>query len=215
MAKWTKEDKDRARSLSRQGWTRKQISQEMGVPAGTLYSWLKDPPLSNLTTEETRPREAVRITPPDSAADEVLGRDAEMPPQRPTEGRVVQLAPQPGQIDFLALEGHIAGLYVIGAKAVEGSDPVLANVVHDHANKAGHAWVVWIKSEPRVLALIEKLQIGTPLGELIGVHVTIVFAYVFARDAARRMASAAAQAAAEQDGAASNATEDNVGFATG
>lgn len=206
MARYDDSVKQQARSLRQQGLTQREISERLGgVPIGTVWSWVKETP-------QGERREAVVMTPPgedDSGATPEPGRAEEMPPRPPPGARVV--SPQPSDLDYASLEGHIAGLYKLAAKGVESGDPALCMAIDRHADQAGHAWVVWIRSEPRVAELLRRLMIGTPLGEVIGVHVSIVFAYIFARDAVRRMAAAEA-AAADTNGATGFATESAMDF---
>ena len=92
---------------------------------------------------------------------------------------------------------------------------MLAEVIQAHAAPAGQAWAHWIESEPKVAALIQRMMIGTPLGEVIGVHVGIVFSYTLARSAARAVAADVADRTSDtevaQDGRLDEAAADFVG----
>ena len=140
-------------------------------------------------------------------------REWDSTPTPPSDALYVQ----PVRIDYSKVQGYIEGAYKLAAEyAIKDSDPILADCIYTHAEQAGEAWAKWIESEPRVAALIQRLMIGTPLGEVIGVHVTIVFAYVLARSAAARIAAAAAaetsgQSEASVDGAAYPAAESHLG----
>ena len=95
--------------------------------------------------------------------------------------------------------------------AVRPADPLLADVIDEHAAQAGAAWAHWIESEPKVAALLQRLMIGTPLGEVIGVHVAIVFTYTVARAAYRDAARERTEGeAAAGDGAAEAAAADRL-----
>lgn len=132
------------------------------------------------------------------------GEDAPMaPPGAPQ-------APQPVRIDYASVAGYVEGAYKLTAQmAIRPADPVLADVIEEHAAQAGLAWAHWIESEPKVAALLQRLMIGTPLGEVIGVHVAIVFTYTVARSAYRDAARAAAEQAAA-DGAPEGAPADQL-----
>lgn len=110
-------------------------------------------------------------------------REREHTPRAPS-GATVQ-AP-PSGLDYSSVAGHIEGAYKLAGFALADSDPVLSAVVIEHAGSAGQAWTKWIESEPRVAALLERMMIGTPLGEVIAVHVGIGFAYFLARGAHAR-----------------------------
>lgn len=128
-------------------------------------------------------------------------------------------APQAPQaavpLNYRDVAGYIEGAYKLAAQfAIGENDPMLAGIIYDNAPAAGLAWSHWIESEPKVAALLQRMMIGTPLGEVIGVHVAIVFAYVLARSAAKRVAADAAGngsgQAAQVDGSAGSATEDSL-----
>lgn len=138
-----------------------------------------------------------------AGAEEDVKRVWEQPPAPPED------APrwEPVHIDYSQVAGYIEGAYRLAARiAVEQYDPLLAGAIDERAADAGRAWAHWIESEPRVAALLQRLMIGTPLGEVIGVHAAIIFAYVLARSAAREVAAAAAPSAAA--GAAADAAPD-------
>lgn len=125
------------------------------------------------------------------------GRAEETAPKPPPGARIVEPEPSPIEgVDFTALAGYIEGAYKLGAAAVAGTDPALSAAVDSHAAQAGQAWAHWVESEPKVAALIQRMMIGTPLGEVIAVHVGIGFAYFLSRSAierARREERAAAE----------------------
>lgn len=133
-------------------------------------------------------------------------RHADAPPMAPADAIVFK----PAEVDYATLAGHIEGAYKLAATYAV-TDPILAASLNEHAEKAGQAWAHYIESEPRVAALVQRLMIGTPLGEVIGVHVSIVFAYVLARTAAREIAAqhrAAEAEAAPGDGSPGQPAED-------
>lgn len=134
-------------------------------------------------------------------------RDSDRPPRRPASGRVQRV----DSLNYRQLQDYIAGGYKLAGQTIRASDPVLASIVDGHADRAGAAWAAWIESEPKVAAMLQRLMIGTPMGEVIGVHISIAFAYVLARGAQRQIAAdyaaqqqqqAEAAAAGQHDGAA-------------
>lgn len=130
------------------------------------------------------------------------GRDDEQTPQAPPEAPRVEPEPSPlADQSFETLAGYIEGAYKLGAAAVSASDVPLGRAIDDHAKQAGEAWARWVESEPKVKALLERMMVGTPLGEVIAVHVGIGFAYFLSRSAIERArreeAAARAQAAGD------------------
>ena len=140
-----------------------------------------------------------------------VGPDAEFraderPPQAPVGA---PQAPQPVVIDYGGIAEKIGGMYsMAGTFLVADADPLLAEAIVAHAEVAGQAWAAWIQSEPRVAAWLQKMMVGTPLGEVIFVHVGIVFSYTLARSAAKAVAADVAAARANGDaGAAPEAAQ--------
>lgn len=125
------------------------------------------------------------------------GRVTETPPSKPA-GASVRKPEQAAVVDMSTVAGYIEGAYTLAAHTIEGTDPALAAAVAGHAKQAGDAWAKWIESEPKVKALLERMMVGTPLGEVIGVHVGIGFAYFMSRSAYKKAIEDAAAAAAEQ-----------------
>ena len=155
-------------------------------------------------------------TPPPTDDAEELFRD-QAPPSPPDDARYA--TPATTKIDYASVAGHIEGAYKLAAHfAIAQADPLLANIIEEHAQQAGQAWAHYIQSEPRVAALVERMMIGTPLGEVIGVHVGIVFSYTVARASARSIAAQYdAERAAEtaESGTAEPPTADDLAAATG
>ncbi len=146
----------------------------------------------------------------DAISEQYRDAEAETAPLAP-EGALQ--APRPVVIDYATVAGYVEGAYKLTAQmAVRPADPLLADVIDEHAAQAGIAWAHWIESEPKVAALLQRLMIGTPLGEVIGVHVAIIFSYTVARSAYRAAAERAASAgeAVAADGAFEGAPEDIV-----
>jgi len=154
----------------------------------------------------------VPTTPVDDEAGSTSYRDHDVPPTPPQDAP--QAPPDLAQINYGQVAGYIEGAYVLAAKMlVEPADRVAAECITVHAGQAGVAWAKWIESEPKVAALLQRMMIGTPIGEVIGVHVAIVFAYVLARRASDQLASDTVgngSGQAPQHGAPGEAAEDFV-----
>lgn len=103
----------------------------------------------------------------------------------------------PQQIKLKTIQGYIEMIYG-GAESLARSrgDDIAAEVIHKYTPEYTEAWIEYIKYDSRILKYLEALQIGTPLGNLIGVHAISIGAYALARITAREIA--AANAAAER-----------------
>lgn len=116
-----------------------------------------------------------------------VGREHEEAPQPPPGAPVFDAPPSPtAGLDLSAFAGYVEGAYKLGAYTIRDTEPLLAKAIEDHATQAGEAWAKWVESEPRVKALLERMMVGTPLGEVIAVHVGIGFSYFLARSAQAR-----------------------------
>lgn len=149
------------------------------------------------------------VPPVDTDVGESFRKD-EQEPVAPTGAP--QAKPDYVAINYKDVAGYIEGIYKLGGQmAIDPYDPLLAECIIKHSESAGQAWARWIESEPKVAAMLQRLMVGTPMGEVIGVHFAIVFAYVLGRQAANRIAAdRAAAEAASHDGAAEQAAEDLV-----
>lgn len=104
----------------------------------------------------------------------------------------------PQQIKISTIKGYIEMIYG-GAESIARSrgDDIAAEVIHKYTPEYSEAWIDYIKFDSRILKYLEALQIGTPIGNLIGIHAISMGAYVLARVTAREIA--AANAAAERE----------------
>lgn len=133
------------------------------------------------------------------------GRAHDAPPTRPADARV---RPEPASqlFDASSFASMVASIYGTAGGMVAGSDPFLGQAIVDHADAAGDAWGKWAAANPRVVAWLERMMIGTPAGEVIGVHVAIAFAYFLARsEHSRLIREHAAAEAAEAEPAPADA----------
>lgn len=128
-------------------------------------------------------------------------RAAESPdPTKPDEAETV-IGPQ--RIKLTTVEGYIAQIYGGAAYIAENrGDELAADVIRRYTPEFSEAWIEYIKSDPRLLEYLEKMMIGTPIGNLVGVHAIAIGSYVFARAAARQVATAYAN----DNGAANEST---------
>lgn len=101
----------------------------------------------------------------------------------------------PQRIRLDTIEGYITQIYGGAAAICRGRGDVLASdVIEQYSPQFSEAWVDYIRSDPKIMEMLERLMIGTPLGNLIGVHVLAVGSYTFARIAANQVARAYAEA---------------------
>lgn len=97
----------------------------------------------------------------------------------------------PQKIKLTTVEGYINQIYGGAAYIARNrGDELAADVIDRYKPDFAEAWIEYIKSDPRLLEYLEKLMIGTPLGNLIGVHVIAIGSYAFARAAAAQIATA-------------------------
>jgi len=121
------------------------------------------------------------------------GRDNDKPPNvnATLTGNEV-IGPQ--QIKLSTIKGYIEMVYG-GAEALAQSrgDLIAAETINKYKPEYVEAWMDYIKFDPRIMKYLEQLQIGTPLGNLIGIHAISIGAYVLARVTAKEIANLAAQ----------------------
>lgn len=134
---------------------------------------------------------------------ESVGRSGDADPGKP-DGASTVVGPQ--KIKLTTVRGYIEQIYG-GAAYIAGSrgDDIAADTITRYTPEFSEAWINYIESDPRIMEYLEKLMIGTPLGNLIGVHVIAAGSYVFARAAAREIARAYAT---EQEHASVNGSGD-------
>lgn len=99
----------------------------------------------------------------------------------------------PQQIKLSTLKGYIEMVYG-GAETLckARGDEIAAETIHAYTPQYVEAWIDYIKTDERILKYLEQLNIGTPLGNLIGVHAISIGAYVLARVTAKEIAANAA-----------------------
>lgn len=194
--KWTDTDKAVALGLKDEGKSYTDIERLTGVPRSTVSMWV----IERRDAQDAEQREqAATVTPPPSADDAPPDFEYRAADRRPSPTADAKQAPPP-DLDYRELQDYISGFYKLAANITMQSDAALGEAIVTHADAAGEAWAEWVKSEPKVAAMLQRLMIGTPLGKVIGVHVSIVIGYVFARQAQANIAAEAAAAAAAADG---------------
>lgn len=100
----------------------------------------------------------------------------------------------PQRIKLSTVEGYIQQIYGGAAYIAESrGDELAADVIRRYSPEFSEAWIDYIRSDPRLLEYLEKMMIGTPIGNLIGVHVIAIGSYAFARAAAGQIATAYAE----------------------
>ena len=184
--------------MEREELTVEDLAERLGVQVATVKRQRNKGPI---------PESWVERLGLDSTSGE--GRDWEEVPEAPPDAPRRPLTPPP-VMDVSTVAGYIEGAYKLGAHATRDADPLLAEAIEAYAPAAGEAWAKWIESEPKVKALLERLMVGTPLGEVIAVHVGIGFSYFLARSAAARVRRERAEANGD-DGGAHAPAEDFLG----
>jgi hypothetical protein len=195
--------------LERYGLTEDDMAARLGLSAHGIKSYrTREMPPRWLATLGSAPVVVDEAPTDDSSpfvdneGQEPRERTAQHTPHRPAGGTVVG-----PPLDYSALAGYIEGAYKLGGHTLGVKDPVLGSAIEANAQAAGAAWAKWVRSEPKVAALLQRMMIGTPMGEVIGVHLSIAFAYFLARGAVRDARAAEAEA---EYGSAEAAAEDLV-----
>lgn len=208
--------------LNSSGLTKEQLADTLGLKTTSSVTKKMDAEMPKrwerlLDSLDDSPLTAVGGDSPESESEarsqnddwERTGRDSDSAPNKPTDGETV-VGPQ--RIKLATVEGYIQQIYGGAAYiATQRGDELAADVITRYSPEFSEAWVDYIKSDPRILEYLEKLMIGTPLGNLIGVHVIATGSYVFARVAARQVAAAYA-ADLNGNGAGDETAADSVGY---
>lgn len=191
----------------------RKMDFEMPIRWGALLDSLDDPPLTAVGGEES-PEESDARSPKDSWEEplndwESRGRESDYDPSVPTDAtRVVG----PQKIKLTTVRGYIELFYSGAAQyAKQRGDDIAADTITRYTPEFSEAWINYIESDPRIMAYLEKLMVGTPLGNLIGVHAIAIGSYVFARVAAREIAQAIAAEGANANGSPNASTADFLG----
>jgi hypothetical protein len=168
------------------------------------------PAVSAVSTEETEPERA----PINDEWEDVKGRDSDYDPTKPFDPGNDRKVIGPQAIKLSTVEGYITQIYS-GAAFIcsQRGDDIAADTITRYTPEFSDAWINYIQSDPRIMQWLEQLQIGTPLGNLIGIHAIAIGSYVFARVASREIARAfeAEQAAANNNGTADSTTSNLMG----
>jgi len=127
------------------------------------------------------------------------GRDNDGDPNILNTGMPEVIGPQ--KIKIATIRGYIEMVYG-GAESLARArgDVIAAETIHQYTPQYVEAWVDYIKFDSRILKYLEALQIGTPIGNLIGVHAISVGAYVLARITAQEIAAHATRNGDEPEG---------------
>lgn len=99
----------------------------------------------------------------------------------------------PNQIKLSTIEGYVKMVYG-GAETLARTrgDEIAADTIQAYTPQYVEAWMDYIKHDSRILKYLEQLNLGTPVGNLIGIHAISVGAYVLARVTAKEIAANAA-----------------------
>lgn len=98
----------------------------------------------------------------------------------------------PHQIKLTTIKGYVEMIYSGAEGLARGrGDMIAAETIHQYSPEFVEAWMDYIKYDDRILKYLEQLQIGTPIGNLIGIHAISIGAYVVARVTAKELANIA------------------------
>jgi len=99
----------------------------------------------------------------------------------------------PQKIKLTTIQGYIEMIYG-GAETIARArgDVIAAETISQYTPQYVEAWIDYIKYDERILKYLEMFQIGTPLGNLVGIHAISIGAYALARITAKELAANAA-----------------------
>lgn len=120
------------------------------------------------------------------------GRENDKDPNMNNAGNLGDAVIGPQKIKLKTIEGYIKAIYG-GAESLARArgDHIAAETIHQYSPEFTEAWIDYIKYDDRILKYLEMLNIGTPLGNLVGIHAISIGAYVLARITAQELASIA------------------------
>lgn len=120
------------------------------------------------------------------------GREEDKSPNIDNTSGVEVIGPQ--KIKLSTIQGYIEMVYG-GAEALarQRGDEIAAETIQRYTPQYVEAWMDYIRYDERILKYLELFQVGTPLGNLIGIHAISIGAYALARFTAKELAEMAAQ----------------------
>lgn len=99
----------------------------------------------------------------------------------------------PQKIKLSTIQGYIEMVYDgAQALALQRGDTIAAETIERYKPQYIEAWMDYVRYDERLLKYLELFQIGTPLGNLIGIHAISIGAYALARITAKELANIAA-----------------------
>lgn len=99
----------------------------------------------------------------------------------------------PQKIKLSTIQGYITMVYDgAQALALQRGDEIAAETIERYKPQYIEAWMDYIRYDERLLKYLELFQIGTPLGNLVGIHAISIGAYTLARFTAKELANVAA-----------------------
>lgn len=139
-----------------------------------------------------------------------LGRESDNDPVRPDGANHVV---GPKTIKLSTVEDYIGKIYSGAAYIARDkfNDELASDVIIQYSPEFAEAWIEYIKSDPRIMAYLEKMLVGTPLGNLIGVHVIAIGSYTIARIVARDISRSFAESVTGEHGTADGSTANSLG----
>lgn len=143
---------------------------------------------------------------------ERAGRESDSDPNKPDNANQVV---GPKTIKLSTVEDYIGKIYSGAAYLARSkfNDEIASDVIIQYTPEFSEAWIEYIKSDPRIMAYLEKLMVGTPLGNLIGVHAIAIGSYTIARVVSRDIARAytESESNANNNGTSDDSTANLVG----
>jgi len=96
----------------------------------------------------------------------------------------------PQKIKLKTIQMYVEMIYN-GAESLARSrgDEIAAETINRYTPSYVEAWMDYIKYDERILKYLEMLNVGTPLGNLIGIHAVSIGAYTLARITAKEIAA--------------------------
>jgi len=179
--------------------TTSMVTKKMEVEMPKRWARLLDSKDGSPAVGETEPEFDARAHNPTDEWEDI-GREFDGDP-KPSDTSSTVVGPQ--RIKLGTVDKYIRDIYGGAAWICDSrGDDIAADVIRRYTPEFSEAWIEYIKSDPRIMEWLERLMVGTPLGNLIGVHVVAVGSYVFARAAARQIAESLRQESAVNGSAA-------------
>lgn len=164
-------------------WTRKlEELADLGIKSPEA-----DSPTAEKDSDEPSERESNLTDDAINAWISSEGRDEDKDPNISSFSTNEVIGPQ--QIKLSTVKGYVGMVYdTAESLAASRGDLIAAETINRYKAEYVEAWMDYIKYDPRILKYLEMLNIGTPIGNLVGIHAISIGAYVLARVTAKELA---------------------------